>query len=178
MMTKNVAFWNNLALHFCIRNLKNLSTFDEGLTCKIQEFIRFFRSGGNIEVMGLLLGKVDANVMVVMDCFALPVEGTETRVNVQSEGFEYMTAYVESAKRVGRLEHVLGWYHSHPGYGCWLSGKFMFFSRLSAFRHLFSNSSNYIKTWCRNFNRSSRRKRDMTSNPIFIILVVVFFAFS
>lgn len=80
------------------------------------------RSGGNIEVMGLLLGKVDANVMVVMDCFALPVEGTETRVNVQSEGFEYMTAYVESAKRVGRLEHVLGWYHSHPGYGCWLSG--------------------------------------------------------
>ena len=88
-----------------------------------------FRSGGNIEVMGLLLGKVDANVMVVMDCFALPVEGTETRVNVQSEGFEYMTAYVESAKRVGRLEHVLGWYHSHPGYGCWLSGKFQFFSR-------------------------------------------------
>ena len=76
--------------------------------------------------MGLLLGKVDANVMVVMDCFALPVEGTETRVNVQSEGFEYMTAYVESAKRVGRLEHVLGWYHSHPGYGCWLSGKFDF----------------------------------------------------
>ena len=105
-----------------------MSTFDEGLTCKIQEFIRFFfRSGGNIEVMGLLLGKVDANVMVVMDCFALPVEGTETRVNVQSEGFEYMTAYVESAKRVGRLEHVLGWYHSHPGYGCWLSGKFDFF---------------------------------------------------
>ena len=84
--------------------------------------ILFFRSGGNLEVMGLLLGKVDANVMVVMDAFALPVEGTETRVNVQSEGFEYMTAYVEAAKRVGRLEHVLGWYHSHPGYGCWLSG--------------------------------------------------------
>ena len=37
-------------------------------------FFVFFRSGGNIEVMGLLLGKVDANVMVVMDCFALPVE--------------------------------------------------------------------------------------------------------
>lgn len=24
--------------------------------------------------------------------------------------------------QVGRLENVLGWYHSHPGYGCWLSG--------------------------------------------------------
>ena len=36
--------------------------------------------------MGLLLGKVDANVMVVMDSFALPVEGTETRVNAQAQG--------------------------------------------------------------------------------------------
>jgi COP9 signalosome complex subunit 5 len=25
-------------------------------------------------------------------------------------------------KKVGRLEHAIGWYHSHPGYGCWLSG--------------------------------------------------------
>ena len=20
------------------------------------------------------------------------------------------------------MEHAVGWYHSHPGYGCWLSG--------------------------------------------------------
>lgn len=80
------------------------------------------RSGGNIEVMGLLLGKVDANVMVVMDSFALPVEGTETRVNAQAQGYEYMTAYIEAAKLVGRSENAIGWYHSHPGYGCWLSG--------------------------------------------------------
>ncbi|CAB4060634.1 COPS5 [Lepeophtheirus salmonis] len=80
------------------------------------------RSGGSLEVMGLLLGKVDANVMVVMDSFALPVEGTETRVNAQAQGYEYMTDYIEAAKRVGRLENAVGWYHSHPGYGCWLSG--------------------------------------------------------
>lgn len=24
--------------------------------------------------------------------------------------------------QVGRQENVIGWYHSHPGYGCWLSG--------------------------------------------------------
>ena len=57
-----------------------------------------------------------------MDAFALPVEGTETRVNAQNQAYEYMTAYVEAAKQVGRHENVLGWYHSHPGYGCWLSG--------------------------------------------------------
>lgn len=80
------------------------------------------RSGGTIEIMGLLLGKVDGYTMIVMDCFALPVEGTETRVNAQAAAYEYMTAYTESAKQVGRLENAIGWYHSHPGYGCWLSG--------------------------------------------------------
>ena len=24
--------------------------------------------------------------------------------------------------QVARPENVIGWYHSHPGYGCWLSG--------------------------------------------------------
>ncbi|KAJ8306213.1 hypothetical protein KUTeg_016758 [Tegillarca granosa] len=80
------------------------------------------RSGGNLEVMGLLLGKVDGSTMIVMDSFALPVEGTETRVNAQAQAYEYMAAYTESAKQVGRLENAIGWYHSHPGYGCWLSG--------------------------------------------------------
>jgi COP9 signalosome complex subunit 5 len=80
------------------------------------------RSGGHLEVMGLMLGKVDGDTMIVMDSFALPVEGTETRVNAQVQAYEYMTAYVESAKQVSRLENVVGWYHSHPGYGCWLSG--------------------------------------------------------
>ncbi|XP_067033298.1 COP9 signalosome complex subunit 5-like [Acropora muricata] len=80
------------------------------------------RSGGNLEVMGLMLGKVDGDTMIVMDAFALPVEGTETRVNAQAAAYEYMAAYTESAKLVGRLENAIGWYHSHPGYGCWLSG--------------------------------------------------------
>lgn len=58
------------------------------------------RSGGTLEVMGLLLGKVAANTMIVMDSFALPVEGTETRVNAQAQAYEYMTAYIEAAKQV------------------------------------------------------------------------------
>ena len=53
------------------------------------------RSGGNIEIMGTLLGKVDGETMIVMDCFALPVEGTETRVNAAAAAYEYMTQYCE-----------------------------------------------------------------------------------
>ena len=48
--------------------------------------------------------------------------GTETRVNAAAAAYEYMTEYCEQAKKIGRCENVIGWYHSHPGYGCWLSG--------------------------------------------------------
>ncbi|KAM0939128.1 putative proteasome endopeptidase complex [Dioscorea sansibarensis] len=80
------------------------------------------RSGGTIEVMGLMQGKTDGDAIVVMDAFALPVEGTETRVNAQADAYEYMVDYSQTNKQAGRLENVVGWYHSHPGYGCWLSG--------------------------------------------------------
>jgi COP9 signalosome complex subunit 5 len=46
----------------------------------------------------------------------------ETRVNAQQEAYEYMSSYTLWAKEVNRPENVIGWYHSHPGYGCWLSG--------------------------------------------------------
>lgn len=86
------------------------------------KMLRHARKGGNLEIMGMLLGKVDTSTMIVMDSFALPVEGTETRVNAHAQAYEYMAAYVELAKQVDRKENVIGWYHSHPGYGCWLSG--------------------------------------------------------
>ena len=57
--------------------------------------------------MGLLLGKVDGNTMIVMDCFALPVEGTETRVNAQAQAYEYMAAYTDAAKQVWLLFQVI-----------------------------------------------------------------------
>lgn len=61
------------------------------------------RSGGRLEVMGLMLGKIDGPNMIVMDAFALPVEGTETRVNAQAAANEYMFAYIDAAKKV-RME--------------------------------------------------------------------------
>jgi len=78
-------------------------------------------------VMGLMQGKIDTRdpagpTFIVMDAFALPVEATETRVNAQADAYEFMVEYQSMAKDAGRLENVVGWYHSHPGYGCWLSG--------------------------------------------------------
>jgi len=77
--------------------------------------------------MGLMQGKIDPNdargpAFVIMDAFALPVEGTETRVNAQADAYEYMVEFQSCAREGSRMENVVGWYHSHPGYGCWLSG--------------------------------------------------------
>ncbi|KAF4468257.1 COP9 signalosome complex subunit 5 [Fusarium albosuccineum] len=80
------------------------------------------RSGGNLEVMGLMQGYIDQDTFVVTDAFRLPVEGTETRVNAQGEANEYLVEYLDLCRAQGRQENVVGWYHSHPGYGCWLSG--------------------------------------------------------
>ena len=51
------------------------------------------RSGGTIEAMGLMQGKTDGDAIIVMDAFALPVQGTETRVNAQADAYEYMVDY-------------------------------------------------------------------------------------
>jgi proteasome lid subunit RPN8/RPN11 len=58
------------------------------------------RSGGKLEVMGLMMGKIDGSTMVITDSFALPVEGTETRVNAHVEAYEYMVEYLTLIKQV------------------------------------------------------------------------------
>jgi COP9 signalosome complex subunit 5 len=91
-------------------------------TIALLKMVTHARSGGEIEVMGMLQGKVMENTLVIMDCYALPVEGTETRVNAMNEANEYMVQYSLMSNEIGRVENIIGWYHSHPGYGCWLSG--------------------------------------------------------
>lgn len=80
------------------------------------------RSGGSIEIMGSMQGKIAQNTFIVVDVFPVPVHGTETRVNAGAEGNEFLVRYSTESRRVSRMENIVGWYHSHPGYGCWLSG--------------------------------------------------------
>lgn len=34
----------------------------------------------------------------------------------------FQAKMIDMLKQTGRPEMVVGWYHSHPGFGCWLSG--------------------------------------------------------
>ena len=80
------------------------------------------KSGGDLEVMGMMQGKVMGDTFYVMDAISLPVEGTETRVNAAADANEYLVNHLDDCEVVNRPENVCGWYHSHPGYGCWMSG--------------------------------------------------------
>lgn len=80
-------------------------------------------SGGSIEIMGMLVGYYRGNQLYVLDCYPLPVHGTESRVNPQNDSYEFMLKYLTKLQQSKiKKEHIIGWYHSHPGFGCWLSG--------------------------------------------------------
>ena len=56
--------------------------------------------------MGLMQGKVMGHSLVIMDSFALPVQGTETRVNAANEANEYMVEYIEGSAKVGFMHFL------------------------------------------------------------------------
>src|ERR1700710_349232 len=92
-----------------------------------------------MEVMGLMLGEfVDDYTVRVIDVFAMPQSGTG--VSVEAVDSVFQTKTVDMLRQTGRCVHLLnllryqagilisirpemvvGWYHSHPGFGCWLS---------------------------------------------------------
>lgn len=78
------------------------------------------RAGIPLEVMGLMLGEfIDEYNVRVVDVFAMPQSGTGVTVEAVDPVFQ--TTMMETLKLTGRHETVVGWYHSHPGFGCWLS---------------------------------------------------------
>jgi 26S proteasome regulatory subunit N11 len=82
--------------------------------------LRHGKAGIPLEVMGLMLGDyVDDYTVKCLDVFSMPQSGTETTIESIDERFQ--VRMVEMLKQTGRNEIVVGWYHSHPGYGCWLS---------------------------------------------------------
>jgi 26S proteasome regulatory subunit N11 len=93
--------------------------------------LKHARAGVPMEVMGLMLGEfVDEYTISVVDVFAMPQSGTGVSVEAVDDVFQ--TQMMELVpllvlltfsflKSTGRPEMVVGWYHSHPGFGCWLS---------------------------------------------------------
>nr|ACO15132.1 26S proteasome non-ATPase regulatory subunit 14 [Caligus clemensi] len=85
------------------------------------KMLKHGRAGVPMEVMGLMLGEfVDEYTVRVFDVFAMPQSGTG--VSVEAVDPVFQARMLEMLRSTGRPEMVVGWYHSHPGFGCWLSG--------------------------------------------------------
>jgi proteasome lid subunit RPN8/RPN11 len=75
-----------------------------------------------LEVMGFLVGDVfsweKGSYTLVKDVVSTDLEATGISVRFDSEGFEGLFSRLDS------LDYdyvVVGWYHSHPGLGCFMS---------------------------------------------------------
>ncbi|MFO7619590.1 MAG: hypothetical protein R6W91_08095 [Thermoplasmata archaeon] len=78
--------------------------------------------GKDIEVMGLMLGEVRTwkgrSYVMVRDVITSDLDATSVSVKFDSSGFERLFEKLDDA---GFDYVIVGWYHSHPGYGCFMS---------------------------------------------------------
>ncbi len=85
------------------------------------KMLKHGKAGVPMEVMGLMLGEIVDNYTIrCIDVFAMPQTGTG--VSVEDVDAVFQQEMIDMLKRTGRHEDAVGWYHSHPGFGCWLSG--------------------------------------------------------
>ena len=105
--------------------LQNQPSVDSAETVYISslallKMLKHGRAGVPMEVMGLMLGDfVDEFTIHVVDVFAMPQSGTGVSVEAVDDVFQ--TKMMDMLRQTGRDQMVVGWYHSHPGFGCWLS---------------------------------------------------------
>nr|UXY87160.1 26S proteasome regulatory subunit [Cryptomonas sp.] len=86
------------------------------------KMLRHGKAGIPIEVMGLIIGEYTDSVpsIAVSDVFAMPQTGTGVSVEAIDPAFQ--TKMLDMLQQIDILDTIVGWYHSHPGFGCWLSG--------------------------------------------------------
>jgi len=85
------------------------------------KMLKHGRAGVPMEVMGLMLGEfIDDYTVRVVDVFSMPQTGNSVSVEAVDPVFQQQM--LDMLKQTGRPEMVVGWYHSHPGFGCWFSG--------------------------------------------------------
>jgi proteasome lid subunit RPN8/RPN11 len=80
---------------------------------------RHARCSWRNEVAGLLLGSIRKNVLVVTDVVTGEQVSSPTHVVLKDE---FLVRVAFDYGRLGKRKSVVGWYHSHPELGCFVSG--------------------------------------------------------
>ena len=84
------------------------------------KMLKHSSSGIPLEVIGILLGRfIDDYTVSVVDVFHTPQTGND--LNGDNVEDDFQQKMKENLMKTGRVEEIIGWYHSHPGTGIWLS---------------------------------------------------------
>lgn len=81
------------------------------------------REEDDLEAGGYLIGHVQDDVIWVMD--AIPVlldDCSNVHCDFGDKANNYLINHEEFTGQTGGLLGRVGWFHSHPGFGVWLSG--------------------------------------------------------
>ncbi|MEM2567921.1 MAG: Mov34/MPN/PAD-1 family protein, partial [Candidatus Bathyarchaeia archaeon] len=70
------------------------------------------------EVIGLLIGRMEGNTLIVEDSVTGEIVSERTRALIVPETIAKIADEIVSGKIKG---NVVGWYHSHPGFGVFMS---------------------------------------------------------
>jgi len=105
-----------------IAQAKEISAYvNKHAEAKMRNHALAFRNQ-KLEVMGLLLGEVRTwqgrEYVLVRDVVTTDLDATSVSVKFDDRSFQKL---FENLDDVGFDYVVVGWYHSHPGYGCFLS---------------------------------------------------------
>lgn len=79
-------------------------------------------AGEKNEIMGIMMGTVQDDTIVVVDAYPLPVVGVEFQVNPGADCDVHIAKTNDLNEKIGKDYPCIGWYHSHPGLEVFLSG--------------------------------------------------------
>lgn len=109
----------NEAIEYRKRSVKGVSIFvsEEALN----NMIYHAEDGDNKEVMGLMMGITycdeEGNYSIVSGTATSGLDSDDVSVRFNRESLEELFESLDNFKN----EVIVGWYHSHPGFGCYLS---------------------------------------------------------
>lgn len=83
------------------------------------KIIDWVSSNTEREIGGYLVGRVENKKLIISDAVFATAESNPSYVS-----FDNMIQFkiIEELEKRGRDETILGWFHSHPGLGCFMSG--------------------------------------------------------
>lgn len=103
----------------CEDSVKEIYIFEDTIENAVKHCMKY----GNLEAIGLLLGRrykySGKEYILIEDQIEVKSKSSHTFVEFDREAFSHIGGVLRSENH--QDDFLVGWYHSHPDFGCWLS---------------------------------------------------------